>query len=501
MWLNLLTFAILLYFIYRLLKFWIFDPKRIHDDLASQGIPGQHIPIFGEILSIRRAAERGDPLSHLRLLREKYGPYYRSSFGPIARLSTSDPGLIQGILKSNARCYHKSNLMQMILGTLLGHDSLLMAEDNVHSQHRRLIAPVFQHQNINSMISLMIEKTSNYIEKWQNSLRETAPKDFIVDMHAEMARLTLDIVTGCVFGDGLMGDNHARKIIYDNVTTTLADVEKRIHNMIAIIPIVNRLPLPSKQRIDKSKRDVRIVIQQIIDDRKQGLTKSSCKGPDLLDLILAARGDDKISKFTDKEIYEETLTFIIAGHETTSNLMVWTFYNLANNPDVYQRLESEIDSVLDENDEISISTLSLLTYTEAVLKESLRLHQPVPTLVRKVVEDNTLTASDGKKIHLKKGTDILVDIYGLHHSELYWSEPMKFDPSRFTGRHADTLLPFSAGPRSCIGQNFAMLEAKVMLAMLVKHFHFELVPGQKHVPEIVITMRPKYGMWTKLSLR
>lgn len=153
-------------------------------------------------------------------------------------------------------------------------------------------------------------------------------------------------------------------------------------------------------------------------------------GPDLLDLILAARGDDKISKFTDEEIYEETLTFgksftfkeklsmkiflVIAGHETTSNLMVWTFFNLANNPDVYQRLENEIDSVLNETDEISISTLSLLTYTEAVLKESLRLHQPVPTIVRKAVEDNTLTASDGKQIHIKKGTDILIDLYGLH---------------------------------------------------------------------------------------
>lgn len=277
MWSILLTFAILLYLTYRLLKFCIFDPKRIHDDLTSQGIPGQYIPIFGEIFGIRRAVKRGDPLSHLRLLREKYGPYYRSSFGPIARLSTSDPGLIQGILKSNARYYHKSNLMRMILGTLLGYDNLLMAEDNVHSQHRRLIAPVFQHQNINSMVSLMIEKTSNCIQKWQNGLRETAPKDFVVDMHAEMTRLTLDIVTGCVFGDGLMGNDHARKVIYGNVTTTLADVEKRIYNMIAIIPIVNRLPLPSKQRIDKSKRDVRIVIQRIIDERKHGLTKSSCK--------------------------------------------------------------------------------------------------------------------------------------------------------------------------------------------------------------------------------
>ncbi|CAF1531612.1 unnamed protein product, partial [Adineta steineri] len=166
----------------------------------------------------------------------------------------------------------------------------------------------------------------------------------------------------------------------------------RTLNMIGLIPIINRLPFPSKQRIDKSKQDVRIVIQRIIDDRKKNLTTSSCKGPDLLDLILAARGDDKISKLTDEEIYEEALTFVLAGHETTSNLMIWTLYNLANNPDVCQRLEVEVDSVLNDNEEITASTLSLLTYTEAVLKESLRLHQPVPTIVRQAVEDNMLIA-------------------------------------------------------------------------------------------------------------
>jgi cytochrome P450 len=136
-----------------------------------------------------------------------------------------------------------------------------------------------------------------------------------------------------------------------------------------------------------------------------------------------------MSKFTDEEIYEEALTFgkysflkiyfkylfiVIAGHETTSNLMIWTLYNLANNPDVVHRLESEVDSVLNDNEEITASTLSLLTYTESVLKESLRLHQPVPSVVRKAIEDNILTASDGKKIHVKKGTDIMVNLFTLH---------------------------------------------------------------------------------------
>ncbi|CAF3508753.1 unnamed protein product [Adineta steineri] len=503
MWSTLFMISILLYIAYRFLKYWILDPWYIHKDLWAQGIPGQYTPVVGEILTVRRAVLADDPLSFMVEMGKKYGSYYHTSFGPVPRLCTSDPSLIQGVLRTNARFYRKSNLMRLILGTLLGYDNLLLAEDNIHSQHRRLIAPVFQHQNINSMISLMVELTSNLLAKWKLTLHdvENKGKELTIDMQNEMTHLTLDIVTGCVFGNGLMKNENVREIIYRNVTTTLEDVQNRTLNMIGLIPIINRLPFPSKQRIDKSKQDVRIVIQRIIDDRKKNLTTSSCKGPDLLDLILAARGDDKISKLTDEEIYEEALTFVLAGHETTSNLMIWTLYNLANNPDVCQRLEVEVDSVLNDNEEITASTLSLLTYTEAVLKESLRLHQPVPTIVRQAVEDNMLIASDGKQIHIKKGTDIQVNFFLLHHSEKYWHEPFKFDPSRFNERHVDTYLPFSAGPRSCIGQNFAMLEAKVMLAMMIKQFRFQLVPGQKHVPEILITMRPKYGMWMKLSSR
>jgi cytochrome P450 len=284
MWSTLFTIGILLYITYRLVKYWILDPWRIHKDLWAQGIPGHYTPIVGEILVARRAILAEKPLQRHLELTKKYGSYYHTSFGPMPRLVISDPLLIQGVLKTNARFYHKSNLMRLVLGTLLGYDNLLMAEDNIHSQHRRLIAPVFQHQNINSMISLMVEITSNLLDKWTLAVRDTQNKgiELTLDIHKEMARLTLDIVTGCVFGSGLTKDENVREVIYRNVTTTLEDVLKRILNMIAIIPIINRLPFPSKQRIDKSKRDVKIVIQRIIDDRKKGLTKSACKGLNLL---------------------------------------------------------------------------------------------------------------------------------------------------------------------------------------------------------------------------
>ena len=282
MWLTVISIVIFLYICYRLLNYWILHPWRIHRDLWSQGIPGFYTPIVGDVLMVRRAVLAEDPLGRNLKLEEEYGNYFHSSFGPLPTLAISDPLLIQGVLKSNARCYRKSNLMGLILGTLLGYKNLLLAEDPIHGQHRRLIAPLFQYQNINSMISLMVQITSDLLNKWTFEFKnaETKGIDLTLDIHHEMTRLTLDIVTGCVFGSGLMKNDEFREMIYQNVTTTLKDVEKRIHNMIALTPLLNRFPFASKRRIDQSKKDVRQVIERIINDRKKGLTKSACKGFD-----------------------------------------------------------------------------------------------------------------------------------------------------------------------------------------------------------------------------
>lgn len=280
MWVILLSIVIFSYIFYRLLNYLILHSWRINRDFLSQGIPGYYIPIVGDVLMIRRGVLAEDPLGRNLELEKEYGSYFHSSLGPVPNLIISDPLLMQGVLKSNARCYHKSNLMGLILGTLLGYKNLLLAEDPIHGQHRRLIAPVFQNQNINSMISLMVQITTDLLDKWTHDFRNAQTKgiDLTLDIHHEMTRLTLDIVTGCVFGSGLMKNDEFRDAIYQNVTTTLREVETRIHNMIAIIPFLNRLPLPSKRRIDQSKIDVRQIIERIINDRKKGLTKSACKG-------------------------------------------------------------------------------------------------------------------------------------------------------------------------------------------------------------------------------
>jgi cytochrome P450 len=238
-------------------------------------------------------------------------------------LNISDPSLIEGVLKTNSRAYHKSTFARAVIGVILGYENLLLTEDEKHNRHRRLIAPVFQHQNINSMISLIVERTSRFLTKWKTNIKDK-DHSLTLDIHEEMTNLTLDIVTGCVFGTEIIKDQYVHETIGQNITIALKECEKRLLNMIAIIPLLNQLPLPSKRRIDQSRRDIKHIIRNIINQRKKGLTKSACKGlniiffflfllqilgPDLLDLILTANGDENTGKFTDEEVSDEAITF------------------------------------------------------------------------------------------------------------------------------------------------------------------------------------------------
>ncbi|CAF3361543.1 unnamed protein product, partial [Rotaria sp. Silwood2] len=396
--------------------------------------------------------------------------------------------LIESILKINSRFYHKSELSRAIASTVLGYENIVLAEDENHTRHRRLINPIFQHQNINSMISLIVDITSSFLTKWQiNTIDKAYP--LILDISKEMSNLTLDIITGCVFGIEAMQDIYTHETIYQSIRVAANEIEKRIYNMIIIIPILNQLPLFGKRRIDQCRQDMKKIVLQMINLRKYGLSRATCKGPDLLDQLLGAHSDDEEQKFTDEEVSDEAITFVLAGHETTATLMTWILYNLVTNPDVYQQCQNEVDSVLNENKELTAATISLLTYTEAVLKETLRYHQPAPVLFRTAIDDNTIEASDGKQILVRKGTDIVINLNIMNSSEKYWHEPNKFNPSRFLEHHSALMFPFGLGPRACIGQNFAMLEAKIILAMMLHRFRFELVPGQKLVLGAAGTIR------------
>lgn len=277
MWLTIIFYTLFLYAIYRFIKFWIINPWQVQRDFSKQGIPGRYTPIVGDILQRRRAYLADKPFSYVEETSAEFGDYYHTSFGPMPFLNISDPALIESILKTNSRFYRKGELARVIVSAVLGYENLLMAEGENHTRHRRLTNPVFQHQNINSMITLMIDIISTFLTEWQiNTNNKTYP--MILDVSKEMSNLTLDIITGCVFGVESMKDETIHEAIYENVKIALDVVEKRIYNMIIIIPILNRLPILGKRTIDNCRQDMKNIVLKMINQRKQGLTRATCKG-------------------------------------------------------------------------------------------------------------------------------------------------------------------------------------------------------------------------------
>lgn len=278
MWVTILLFALSIYFFYRLIQFWIITPWLIHRDLSSQGVPGRHIPIFGDLFRIRQAIIAEKPLSYSIEAAKQFGDYYRMSGGPIPILNISDPSLITGVLKTNASAYRKSIFMETILGPLIGTDNLLVGENEMYTKHRRSLNPVFQQQNINSMIPLMIEITDTILNSWEKRMHTTGISTDTIDIRKEMALLTLSMICGCVFGKSVTRDKQVHDKVFRSVTTILNEVEQRLFDLVAILPVINRLPLPGKLRIDKSLQDLRHMVETIINERKAGLTKSIAKG-------------------------------------------------------------------------------------------------------------------------------------------------------------------------------------------------------------------------------
>ncbi|CAF4535106.1 unnamed protein product, partial [Didymodactylos carnosus] len=161
---------------------------------------------------------------------------------------------------------------------LLGMQNLLTTEDDVHSSHRKMIQPVFQHQNLVSMQSLMIDTTSIQLDKWKKQIDKRSEKSINLEMRSEMSILTLDIVTACVFGTGLIEDEKVHDIIHQSVINGLSALERRMFNMTGFLPIIKSLPLSSKLKLDKANKDLNIVVNKIVSDRREALTHSACKG-------------------------------------------------------------------------------------------------------------------------------------------------------------------------------------------------------------------------------
>ncbi|CAF2476139.1 unnamed protein product [Rotaria sp. Silwood2] len=502
------TFVAIVVSIFFIIYWNIVRPeKRIYDELRNQGIPGEpFVPIIGQLPQIRRARENDRVIEYLSELFQKHGNYFMFSMGPLPRIMISEPDLLADVLgRAHAQDYFKPTIFLTVFKSLTGTRNLLVREGLDHERARKMLNPAFHFMNLKSMVSIMADQTSKAIDQLLMPSDEKS-----IDFQKEFSSLTLAIIISCAFGTGLENMPNANEIIYRSISEIFEAIRYRTMRMISQIPLLAQLPFWRKRLMDENSRKVSDFVEQIIAARRKGRSASLCAGADLLDLLLSAV-DDQGQPFSDQEVKDEALTFVVAGHETTANLMTWAMYVLMTNESVLRACREEVEQVLPNGMIPSYEHINNLQVCEAILQETLRLYTPVPWFVRKSIREHIIGSDGHRQVRIPVGTTVAIMTYMLHRRADLWPRPLEFDYMRWmrdpvTGlkpklAHPFCYLPFAAGPRNCIGQNFALLEAKVMLAMFVQRCNFSIEPDQTIVPQITIPMRPKYGLKARVMKR
>jgi cytochrome P450 len=426
-------------------------------------------------------AYRGIFWDRIKLLRRtsRWHPDISSAtLGKRELIFINRPEYIYEILAGQADKFHKSPEFKFFVKPLLGN-GLLLSEDEEHKRNRKLVAPAFVHRRIREYANVMSDYTERIISEWKDG--------DIIDISREMTRITLAITGKTLFGSevGADADDVKQRLVFLN---HYADEQLRIP-----IHIPLKWKTPRNNRVRKAIAGLDAIIYGMIAERRA----SKSDFGDLLSMLLLARDDEDGTGMTDKQVRDEAMTIFLAGHETTSNGMSWMWYLLAKHPEVFAKIRNEVN-VLDGKTP-TLDDLPHLPYTLQVFKEALRLYPPAYILTRTPTEDVFI---DGYK--LKKGAIIMISPYILHRNAENFPDPEKFDPDRFSPekeklipRHA--YLPFGAGPRVCIGNQFAMIEAHLVTVAIAQKFSFELVDSAPVEMEPLITLRPKGGIRVRVK--
>eukprot|EP00058_Branchiostoma_floridae_P023900 XP_002609390.1 hypothetical protein BRAFLDRAFT_59660 [Branchiostoma floridae] len=359
-------------------------------------------------------------------------------------------------------------------------NGLIMSTGDVWKVHRRLLTPAFHFDILKQYVSVYNRAAEHMIEK----LSEYTGRENSFEMFHQASLCTMEVILQCAFSGGEMSEHNPVYVLF---------------------PAIYYLS-PGGREFLRLCDFVHDTAGSIIKRRRQELERNSeilaeKKRLDFIDILLMARDEDGRG-LTDLEIREEVDTFLFAGHDTTASTLSWALYSLAQHPHHQDKVREEVDQILAgrEEDTIQWEDLHKLPYLTMCLKEAMRLHSPVPFISRTVTED---TVIDG--VHIPEGSYIGIHLYALHHNPDIWGDQhMEFDPSRFhPDRKKDmdshAFMPFSAGQRNCIGQNFALNEEKVILARLLQKFTFDLDPARPVEKDMIVVMKTRDGMWMKVK--
>ena len=363
-------------------------------------------------------------------------------------------------------------------------EGVLLSEGAKHRKQRRLAQPAFHRNRIANYAAVMGDHCERVSSRWHDGQ--------VLDITPDMVQLTLGIVGKTLFNADMESES-------DEVGRAMSAAVSRYRSFrLPMAKLLESMPLPSVIRFHKGKEHLRRVVFNLIEERR----RSDKDHGDLLSMLLLAEDEEEGGRrMTPEEIWDEALTFFIAGYDTIATALMWTWYLLSQHPDMEARLHAEVDTVLRKGGPATLDDLPRLNYTEKVLFESMRLYPPTWRLVRRAIRDFQIGA------HVIPARALVVVCqYAMHRNPRYYPDPERFDPERFTpeakaSRPRFSYFPFGGGPRHCMGEPFAVLEGVILLASLARRWRMRLVPGHKVMPRAEHLLRAKHGMLMKLEMR
>lgn len=423
---------------------------------------------------------RKNPTDFLTKL-SKLGDVSAFKVGKIPAFLVNHPDLIRDLLVTNHSKFMKGRALQRAKG-LLG-EGLLTSEKEFHLRQRRMIQPAFHRNRINEYAKSMIEFGEKMAGEWRGG-------EFR-DIDKEMMRLTLWIVGKTLFSTNVEDST-------SQVGTAMTTIVSMFNFMLLpFSEILEKLPLPPIKRLKHARKTLDEVIYKIIDERR---ASGEDKG-DLLSMLLLAQDEETGNAMTDRQVRDECLTLFLAGHETTANALVWTFYLLSQNPEAERKFHAELDEVLGDRP-VAPEDYGKLKFTESVLAESMRLFPPAWTVGRLATEDHEFNG-----FRIPKKSLVLASQFVMHRDARFWENAEDFIPERWEklsikeAGNKFIYFPFSKGVRNCVGENFAWMEGVLLLAILGRKWKLRLAPEQKIALHPMITLRPKYGMKMRIEKR
>jgi cytochrome P450 len=454
--------------------------QQAERERARQAIPGPRSwPVVGNGLSVLRHGI----FPVMERSWRRYGDTFRIDLGPKKLVVIIHPDDVEKVLLTERDSFYKGSSYDAF--RVLVGDGMVTNEGEMWRARRRVAQPSFNKGTVAALADKMTAATEVMLRSWAPKLQ--VGSEF--DIYEELLALTMWIIGDTLFSLDLRGaiDKSA-----DAFSVALEQLSTRGNEMVRL-PLT--WPTPGNRKLRRALTDLDATVNGIIRGRRQ----SGERPEDLLSALLAGH-DEHGQPLDDKSLRDEVITFFLAGHETTALALSWTWFMLATHPEIQEALFAEVDAVLAGRTPTA-ADLARMPYTKNVLQEGLRLYAPTWSGARDVVAPTTMGGHP-----VAPGDTVMYLPYFTHRHPEFWDEPEKVKPERFTpeavqARHKCAYLPFSAGPRMCIGNHFSLMEGALILAMIAQRYRFTLSPRARVEPQFQITMRPKYGVHLRVAAR